>query len=392
MDILEAIRIAWTGITTNKFRSFLTMLGMIIGVGSVIGMISIGEAGQAEIMNQLSGLGSGTITLSGGRGQMTMTLDLAEFIMERTPSINYMYPSSQARWSVRAGTENRTYTVIGTGPDYSVVQQWQPISGNFINQSHVDSRAMVAVIGMRVAEDLFGGRFPVGESIRIHGQVFEVIGVMDRRGTAMGQMMDNQVFIPVSTLLRMQGTRNVQQIVFLSATNELNPRAAAEIRLALRERWGAAAERDDPFFISSMDDLLETMNSAVETFTLLLAGIAGISLLVGGIGIMNIMLVSVTERTREIGIRKALGAKRRDLMAQFLIEAMAVSLAGGAVGMVLGIALSNLVSSYAGWDQGFSLRAVVLAISFSLSIGLFFGIYPANKAARMDPIEALRHQ
>ncbi|MCL2497787.1 MAG: ABC transporter permease [Symbiobacteriaceae bacterium] len=391
MDIIESLRLAWIGIVTNKFRSFLTMLGMIIGVGSVIGMISIGEAGQAAILEQISSIGSGTITLSGGRGQMTLTLDLADYVRELCPSVTHMYPLQQTRMSIKVGSTTRSYTIIGTAPDYAAVQGWSPAVGTFINQSHLDTRMMVCVIGETIQTELFGGRMPVGETLRINGQVFEIIGVMERKGTSLGQSMDNQVFIPVSTMLRLLGTKNVQQVVFL-APNESNYLAAAEIRLALRHRWGPAAERDDPFRITSMDDLLETMNEAIGTFALLLAGIAGISLLVGGIGIMNIMLVSVTERTREIGIRKAIGAKRKDLLSQFLIEAVVISLSGGSIGLLLGIALSNLVATYAGWSQGVSPRAVMLAITFSMSIGLFFGIYPANKAARMDPIEALRYQ
>ncbi|MCL2549178.1 MAG: ABC transporter permease, partial [Symbiobacteriaceae bacterium] len=272
MDFLESLRLAWSGIVTNKFRSFLTMLGMIIGVGSVIGMISIGEAGQNQIMDQISSIGSGTITLSGGRGQMTLTLDLAEFIFERCPSTSHMYPTQQARWSVKAGTNTQTYQVIGTTRDYCIVQSWAPVSGSFITEDHVNTRNMVCVIGQTVCNDMFGGRFPVGEYMRINGQVFEIVGVMEKRGTSLGMSMDNQIFIPVSTMLRMQGTKNLQSVSFLAAPasgsssayddTRINYLAAAEIRLALRERWGPAAERNDPFRISSMDDLLETMNTA----------------------------------------------------------------------------------------------------------------------------------
>ena len=392
MDIIESIALAWTGIKTNKFRSFLTMLGMIIGVGSVIAMISIGEAGQTQILDQISSIGSGTINLVGGRGQMQLTLDVADFIFERCPSISHMYPNVNTRGTVRAGTTSQNYSVIGTAPGYQEVQQWRPVMGSFITQEHIDLRNMVCVIGNTVMNDLFGGRFPIGETLRINGQVFEIVGVMEKKGTSLGQQMDNQIFIPVSTSLRMQRTTTVQSITFLASSTEVNKLAAAEIRLALRERWGAAAEQNDPFMISSMDDLLSMMDSTIGTFTMLLAGIAGISLLVGGIGIMNIMLVSVTERTREIGIRKALGARHRDLLMQFLIEAIAISLAGGAIGMALGIGLSNLVAVYAGWGQSISMNAVMLALGFSMGIGLFFGIYPANKAARLDPIEALRYQ
>ena len=397
MDIIESFRLAFMGIAANKFRSFLTMLGIIIGVGSVIAMISIGEGGQNQIVSQISSMGSGTLTLSGGRGSTTLTLEVADYIRDRTTSVAYMYPSSSFGASVKVGSETRSYSIVGTSEDFIAVQNWQVATGSFISQNHIDTRNMVCVVGKTICDELFSGRTQiVGETLRINGQVFEVVGVMAERGSSLGMRTDNQIFIPISTALRLRGTKTVSSLTFLAKTNELSKFATAEIKQAMREYWAPdvidKAFDDYVFNISSMDDLLETVNEAIGTFTLLLAGIAGISLLVGGIGIMNIMLVSVTERTREIGVRKALGAKRRDILSQFLIEAMMVSLTGGLIGMAIGIGGSNLVAAFAGWDQVVSTQAVTLAISFSMAIGLFFGIYPANKAARMDPIEALRYQ
>ena len=396
MDILESFSLAWVGITSNKFRSFLTMLGMIIGVGSVIAMISIGEGGQGAILDQLSGLGTGSIIVSGGYGQMRLTYDDGQYLLDNAPSVTHMYPSaSLGNVSVKAGVNSDYYSVTGTSPDYTLVEQWKPEYGSFLSEADLSNRSMVAVIGSTVSDDLFEGADPIGQNIRIAGQVFEVIGVMESKGSSasmLGGGGDSSIFVPVSTALRLTGQRYISQFTFFVSDQSLNKLAMGELKMGLRLIFGDMLDREDPFSLFSMDDLLSAMDEAIATFTLLLAGIAGISLVVGGIGIMNIMLVSVTERTREIGIRKALGARRRDLLVQFLIEAIMISLTGGVIGMTLGIGLSSLVFSYAGWAMTISTNAISLALSFSMSVGLFFGIYPANKAAQMDPIEALRYQ
>ncbi len=375
-------------------RTFLTTLGVIIGVAAVIALVSIGEGAKASITSQITSMGSNMITLTGGRGRaVRLSLDVAEFIAERTPSVANTVPTySIMGATVKVGNQSETVPVDGAGESFQSVRNWQVAWGSFFDASHVNSSRRVAVVGQWVVDQMFDGQNPVGQSIRINGTTFTVIGVMEAKGTVMGQDADKRIIVPVTAAQRLAGQTTVGAIYFEAASADLSSQAIEEIKQALRDRFGSTADQNNVFRISSMDDLLTTVNTATATLTLMLAGIASISLLVGGIGIMNIMLVSVTERTREIGVRKALGAKRRDILTQFLVEAVILSVSGGAIGIGLGVFGAQQVSRLAGWPPTVSASSIVLAFFFSAAVGVFFGIYPANKASKLDPIIALRFE
>jgi putative ABC transport system permease protein len=297
-----------------------------------------------------------------------------------------------SRQSIRYAGTAESKTVEGVTQDYLSVRNRTILEGDFFTPEHLQYYRKVAVIGNQIAKDFFGDSYAVGEKIRIGGQSFEVIGTLVEKGSSMGQNMDEVILLPLTTLQRLIGRTTISNIYFAATDSNSTKLAMAEIESSLRALYGSRADRTNVYFISSMDDLLATINTATQTLTIMLAGIAGISLLVGGIGIMNIMLVSVTERTREIGVRKAMGAKRRDILIQFLIEAVILSLFGGVVGLLLGIGIALAISTFAGWAPYISISAIVMALTFSISIGIFFGLYPANRASKLDPIEALRYE
>ncbi|MGE5654218.1 MAG: ABC transporter permease [Bacillota bacterium] len=381
-------------IKSNKMRTFLTTLGVIIGVAAVIALVSIGEGAKASITSQISSMGSNMITLTGGKGKaVRLTIPTAEFIAERTPLVLNTVPAFTVNnATVKVGNQTEAIPVEGAGEAFQNVRNWRVATGSFFENSHVRSSRKVAVVGQWVVNEMFAGQDPVGEVMRINGDTFQIIGTMEAKGTVMGQDADKRIIIPVTAAQRMAGTTQLTALYFEAASSDVTAQAVEEIRQALRERFGAVADEKNVFRTTSMDDLLTTVNTATATMTLMLAGIASISLLVGGIGIMNIMLVSVTERTREIGIRKALGAKRRDILAQFLIEAVILSASGGAVGIGLGVFGARQVSRLAGWPPTVSASSILLAFFFSAAVGVFFGIYPANKASKLDPIIALRFE
>jgi putative ABC transport system permease protein len=408
MKPLALLRTAWFSIGSNKLRTSLTLLGMIIGVAAVISLMAIGRGSQNTITNRIESLGSDLLFVrptteggnffGGGGTRADLTLDDAYALLDETfaPSVLAVAPEVQTNGQIIGGGENTFATILGVTRDYLDVRNFEMEMGQFISPAHVIDGTSVAVLGSQVREDLYGTRIPIGERIVVNQREFTVIGVLKSKGAG----DDNTMLVPITTAAARltsqrttQGDTNVQSINVQARNAESVASALAEITTLLRLRHEITDE--DDFLITNQTDTLATLNETNETFALFLGAIASISLLVGGIGIMNIMLVSVTERTREIGIRKALGARRRDIMSQFVTEALLLSIAGGGIGVVLGILLSRLANgrNIAGQDVEtvFSGDIALLALGVSAAIGLFFGIYPAARAARLHPIEALRH-
>lgn len=419
MSLSECLRVALRGLSANKLRSALTMLGIVIGVGAVIALMSVGKGAEESVLGRIRSMGTNLLFVSPGSTQQagvasgagsaaTLTYDDALAIVAGAPAVKAVAPEANAMAQLIAGPTNTRTRIIGTTPEYPAVRAFRVGTGEFLTQQHVDSYAMVVVLGADTAYNLFGDADPVGQSVRITtgmgagstGFTFRIIGVMERKGTqAMGNQ-DDVAFIPLTTLqqrLSVQrtaaGSRNVNTINVQVADERLMDQAVQQIGAILRERHKVA---QDDFTVRSQEDMLETASEVTGVMTLLLGAIAGISLVVGGIGIMNIMLVSVTERTREIGIRKAVGARRRDILLQFLLESATLSLAGGVVGVILGIGIARSISGITLSGQTLTAvvtaDAVLLATGVSAAIGLFFGIYPATRAARLRPIEALHYE
>lgn len=402
MSFLEAIRVALDGIRSNKMRSFLTMLGVIIGVGAVIAMVSIGEGAKRSISAQIQGLGSNLLIVMpgrmfGGAGSAGAARGSAnvlregevQAIKEGSPSVAAVAPETTRMYVAKHGVNTTTTTISGTSPEYVRVRNAPVARGKFFDAVDVKRRARVAVLGPTVVADLFGEEDPVGESIKIGRTKFTVIGVMAAKGQSGPMDNDDRIYIPYSTAQRrLFGTDSFRTIYVEARDPESMQAAVQEVSAVLTSRLGSP----DSFSVNNQADILNTVQSTTRVFTLLLAGIAGVSLLVGGIGIMNIMLVSVTERTREIGIRKAIGARRRAILQQFLVESMVLSVLGGAAGILFGVGISAFISRVAGWQTAVATYSVGVAFGVSVAIGLFFGIYPAAKAARLDPITALRYE
>ena len=399
------ITTALASLGTNKLRAGLTLLGIVIGVAAFITLMAIGRGSQASITERIESLGSNLLFVSppfSFDGSSGLTLEDSAALVDPvfTPTVVDVSPEINTFAQIVYGRNNTSAQVVGVSPSYESVRLTPVASGQFIAQHHLDSRSTVAVLGSELAQQLFGFRDPVGQRIRMNGRQFTVIGVLESRGgTGIGQ--DFQALVPITTAYyRLSGQRTtqggitVQSITVQVVDEESMDAATRQIDTVLRLRHRIAGESD--FNIINQQDLIETVEETTETFVIFLGAIAGISLLVGGIGIMNIMLVSVTERTREIGIRKAVGAKRRDIMFQFVAEATILSIGGGGVGVLLGLVLSTLLDGVTLGNQAFqtvnSGDIPVLAMIVSAGIGLFFGIYPAVRAARLHPIEALRYE
>jgi len=398
---------AWHALTTHRMRSFLTMLGMMIGVAAVILMLAIGQGAQAMVRSAIESMGSnlfivmsGATTAGGARVAMgsapTLTFDDADAI-RNLPAIAAASPVSPGSAQLIYAGLNWSTSVYGTTPDYAVVRNWPMESGGFFSESDVRSGARVAVIGRVVARELFGDEDPVGKIIRIRQAPFEVIGVLAAKGQSLdGRDQDDLVIVPISSAQQkiFSGSlRNRARFIMAQAVSEKDMDAAEfAINELLRSRHRIGVGQEDDFTVRNLTAIAETAASTTRIMSLLLGAIAAISLVVGGIGIMNIMLVSVTERTREIGIRMAIGARRRDVLWQFLIEALTLSLIGCAIGLGLGIGGAWLVESLAGLPIEVTPASVLLAVGVSFLIGVFFGFYPARRAAGLDPIEALRSQ
>ncbi|MFH1560917.1 MAG: ABC transporter permease [Chloroflexota bacterium] len=414
MRPLTTLRTALSSLGGNKLRSALTLLGIVIGVAAVISLMSIGRGSQRAITANIESLGTNLLFVRsgatsqggifGGQGSAsTLTLDDAYALLDPVyaPSVAAVAPELSTSAQVVAGGENTRTQVVGVTPEYQFVRNAPVASGQFVTWGQVDNISEVVVLGSRVAETLFGFRDPVGQTVRINGRQFTVIGVLKSQGGGAQGLFDDQALVPISTAYyrlasqrTAQGGISVQTVNVQVRSSGAMDNALQEIATVLRLRHRITDE--DDFTVSSQQETIETLEETTETFVVFLSAIASISLLVGGIGIMNIMLVSVTERTREIGIRKAMGAKRRDILFQFVSEATLLSLGGGAAGVLLGVVLSRLLDGRSlggqNFQTAFSGDIAALALIVSAAIGLFFGIYPAMRAARLHPIEALRYE
>jgi putative ABC transport system permease protein len=395
---------AWQGLGANKLRSFLTMLGVIIGVGAVIIAIAIGQGSRAAVAESIQKLGTNVLTVFpgsqrrggisfGGGSSTTLKPEDADAILKDCPSVLRVNPTVNRNAQIKYKNKNNNASVTGTGPDYPVVSAHPIQFGHYFTASDVRSLKRVVVLGSNAAKDLFDTQSPIGKKVQIAGQNFEVVGVLRTKGGTGFRNPDDAVFVPVTTAMRrLFGMENVNNITVQARTFELLGRAQTEVEAVMRKRHKLSADAAPDFTVFNQADLAETQNAQQDTFSSLITYLAIVSLVVGGIGIMNIMLVSVTERTREIGIRKAIGARRSDILTQFLMEALFLSLVGGMLGVLFGVVGSNLVSAQNGWRVLVEPATVALAYSFSAVVGVFFGFYPALKASNLSPIEALRYE
>ncbi|MFH1375291.1 MAG: ABC transporter permease [Patescibacteria group bacterium] len=406
MNFFESIIDAVNTIADNKLRSGLTMLGIIIGVASVIVMVAIGEGAQKNVTNRIQQLGSNLLIItpggtnqtnvrgSSGGGRGTLTNDDVAMIQAETAGLSAISPEYSGRKQVILGSQNTNATITGVLPAYETVRNAHVAAGRFISAGNQQQLDRVAVLGQTVAANLFNGADPIGTDIRIENGIFTVIGVMESKGQQGFGNADNVVFIPLSTAqVRVFGVGDQVSTIYISVADAQAIEASkTEITNELLQSHQISNAEDADFSVLNQTDAIETLNDVTKIFTILLGGIAAISLIVGGIGVMNIMLVSVTERTREIGIRKAVGARRRDILAQFLTESTLISVFGGMVGIILAVGGTIIIRKYAPIETTVSLFSIILAFVFSVSIGIFFGIFPAYKASRLKPIDALRFE
>ncbi len=389
MNFWEGIKMAWASIKSNKMRSFLTALGIIFGVGAVIAMVSVAQGASRDITAQIESMGSNMITVMSNRGSgISLKMEEAEELLERVPTITEAVPVVNLNATVKWETNTYDAAIEGVGEGYPQVRNLNTGSGRFFTADEIANRTPVALIGETVITELFEGKSPLGEKINIKGQYFTVIGVLESKGSSMGQDNDDTILIPVTLAQRLSLTTDVNTIYLKAKSGEEADLAVAHVTSIYYQKY----KRENMVRVMSQDEMLSTINSTTQTFALMLGAIAGISLLVGGIGIMNIMLVSVTEITREIGIRKALGAKSSDILQQFLVESIFLSVGGGVIGIAAGIGVSLLISILGGWTTAVSPASVLISFTFAFAVGLFFGGYPAYKAAKLDPIVALRHE
>ncbi|MDB5841153.1 MAG: FtsX-like permease family protein [Herminiimonas sp.] len=410
MSLLATLRIALNALRVNLLRSTLTMLGIIIGVAAVITMIAVGGGAQARIQEQIKSLGSnlmiiipGSTTSSGVRlgagANLNLTEDDAVAIAAEIPEVQLAAPVTRNSGQLIAGGNNWASQVYGVTPDYFDTRDWALASGRMFEPPELSGSGKVAIIGQTVAAQLFGDMDPVDQTMRIRNVPFTIIGVLNRKGqSALGQDQDDVVMVPLSTARsrlvgNTQGKLRRVHTIQVKVLEGANMKEAEEkIRELMRQRQRTQPGQNDAFTIRNLTEMLQAQEESSRVMALLLAAVASVSLLVGGIGIMNIMLVSVTERTREIGLRMAVGARGSDILTQFLVEAITLSLIGGFVGIVLGVGGSFLIAEFAGWATELSPESIVLAVGFSAAIGIFFGYYPARKASRLLPIQALRYE
>jgi putative ABC transport system permease protein len=407
MNLLMIIRVAFRALVRNKMRAALTMLGIIIGVSAVIAMVSIGQGASASVQAQIDSIGTNLLFVSAGSqnvggvrsgtgdtGNNVLTVDDLDAIKREVPSVSMVTPSVNTRAQLIAGNQNWNTSLQGVSEQYPEIRKWSIQSGAFFTDADVRTAARVIVIGQTLADTLYPGSDPIGQTIRVSNLPFRVVGVMAAKGQdPQGRDQDDIAFAPYTTVQKKVLGRDRVQIAYVSAiSQDATYTAQSQISELLRQRHKLTASEPDDFTVRNMTDIAEAANETSRTMTILLACIAGVSLLVGGIGIMNIMLVSVTERTREIGIRMAIGARSSAVRSQFLIESIVLSLTGGTVGIILGIALSLSIPAMLGWPTLVSMAAIVGSVIFSAAVGIFFGYYPARKAAALDPIEALRYE
>jgi putative ABC transport system permease protein len=408
MHGVRTCRVAFRALARNKMRSFLTALGIIIGVGAVIAMVSIGEGAKRGIESRFAAMGTNLLFVSpgsqnargvhGGWGSVqTLKEEDAAAIEQECPAVMYVSPSVSARAQTVYGNKNWNTSISGTGARYPEVRNWDVEFGAYFDDNMVKAAAKVCVLGADVKTNLFEDEDPIGKVIRVKKIPFKVLGVLKKRGESGGfGSRDDMIAIPYTTAMRrLQGIDYIQSVDVRAVAADQMPQAQAQIQELLRVRHRIAPGAEDDFTVRNMSEIAETAAEATQMMTVLLGSIAGISLLVGGIGIMNIMLVSVTERIREIGLRMAVGARERDILLQFLTEAIVLSLMGGLIGIGFGVGASKLIKKikmFSAFNTVVSIESVLMAFLFAASIGIFFGFYPARKASRLDPIEALRYE
>ena len=409
MSPLQVLRVAVRALLRNKMRSFLTTLGVIIGVSAVIAMVAIGEGAKARVEEAFASMGSnllvvlsGTTSASGAHGGFgsmpTLTWDDLKAIRSEASAVRYASPQLRSNQQVISEDQNWATSINGVSPEYLLMRTWPVAMGSPISQSDIEAGSKVVLLGQTVVDKLFGSNAdPTGQSVRIQKVPFQIIGVLARKGqSATGQDYDDAAFIPYTTFqAKIQGglQKFIAGALMISAvSSEATTRAQNQIATLLRDRHHTPIGADDDFSIRNLTEMASAQQEGVKTLTTLLASIAAVSLIVGGIGIMNIMLVSVTERTREIGIRMAVGARPRDVLSQFLVEALALSFAGGIIGILLGLLAANRLAANFGWPILIRLDVILIAVGFSGLVGVVFGLYPAQKASRLDPIEALRYE
>ena len=405
MSILESLSVAMESLAANKMRAVLTMLGIIIGVSAVITMLALAGGASGRMMQHIKQMGTNVLIITsgqsksgavrGGFGSMeTLTIKDCEAIAEKCPEVVKTAPEVQSNAQAKFQNKNTSTTILGTTPDYLGIRNYHVAKGKFFKLRDVKSMKMVAVMGPTTAKTLFGKMSPIRKNISIKGMRFSVIGILATKGVAGGfGDPDDQIMIPVTTAMRrLFGMQYIRTINAQANTMEQMDLATSQISRVLRKRHKIAQGSDDDFTVRNQAEIMEMANETSKVFSLLLGGIASVSLLVGGIGVMNIMLVSVTERTREIGIRKALGARSRDIQWQFLVEALVLSMSGGVAGILIGMLGSWGVSKISGLDAAVTPGSVILSFGFSALVGVFFGYYPARAASQLDPIESLRYE
>ena len=405
MKFLSILRIAFRALKRNKMRTVLTMLGIIIGVGSVIASVAIGTGAKAQVEASIASLGqnvlmimSGSINRNGvfsGFGSAgTLTVEDADAIEREVPGIAGVSPEVRTSGQLMAGPNNWSTSVVGVSPDYLIIRQWDLTEGAMFSDVEIRAAGKVCILGKTTAEKLFPDMDPIGQIMRIRNVPVKVIGLLKAKGSSMqGTDQDDTVMVPYTTAMkRLSGQSTLRSMIVSAESSDQMTAVQNDISELLRQRHRIQNNQDDDFFIRNQQEIAEARNAATEVMTVLLASIAGVSLLVGGIGIMNIMLVSVTERTREIGIRMAVGAKGNDILMQFLIEAVTLSSIGGLLGIAVGWGGAKALSSIKHWPTLVSSESIIIAFAFSAMVGIFFGFYPARKASQLDPIDALRYE
>ncbi|MGC1454100.1 MAG: ABC transporter permease [Nitrospirota bacterium] len=406
MKLLKGTKIALKTLGAHKMRTALAVIGIVIGVSAVVLMVAIGRGAQEAVLKKIQGLGTNLIIVTAGKVRIiagrprqtgnttSLTVRDAEAIAAESTAIAGAAPFQGKKYLVKYGEASTNTIISGTTPEFSDIRNFRPAVGRFFNDDEVKGAQRVAVVGKTVIRNLFEDRAALGETIRINNVPFEVIGVLEEKGVnAIGQDDDDQILIPITTVMhRLMNVIYVNNIYIAARNEKLMDRAVADIASVLRERHHLKPGKDDDFSIQNQMDIVRAEQETSETFTMLLGGIAAISLIVGGVGILAIMLISIKERVKEIGLRRAVGARRKDILLQFLIEALVLSVAGGIIGAVLGVAGSLIVGWTSDLPTSVSVLSVAVAFIFSAAIGLFFGIYPAKKAAEYDPIHALRSE